>query len=59
MGEEGIDIGEVDMIILYDSVASGIRTVQRKGRTGRKRDGRVVVMTTGDLEARAHDTGIT
>ena len=27
VGEEGIDIGEVDLIILFDSTASGIRTV--------------------------------
>lgn len=27
VGEEGIDIGEVDLIILFDSTASGIRTI--------------------------------
>ena len=41
IGEEGLDIGEVDLIICYDIQKSVIRTVQRMGRTGRKRDGKV------------------
>ena len=44
VGEEGLDIGEVDMIVCYDSSASPIRLLQRMGRTGRKREGRVVWM---------------
>ena len=43
VGEEGLDIGEVDLIICYDSSASPIRTLQRMGRTGRKRAGNIVV----------------
>ena len=46
IGEEGLDIGEVDLIVCYDSAASPTRLVQRFGRTGRKRDGRVVVLVT-------------
>jgi ATP-dependent DNA helicase MPH1 len=42
VGEEGLDIGEVDLIICYDSKSSPIRLLQRMGRTGRKREGRVV-----------------
>jgi ATP-dependent DNA helicase MPH1 len=42
VGEEGLDIGEVDLIICYDSKSSPIRLLQRMGRTGRKRAGRVV-----------------
>ncbi|KAL4967959.1 3'-5' DNA helicase [Aspergillus stella-maris] len=37
IGEEGLDIGEVDLIVCYDSSASPIRMLQRMGRTGRKR----------------------
>lgn len=48
IAEEGLDIVEVDLIVLFDAVGSPIRFVQRCGRTGRKRDGRVVVLTTKD-----------
>ncbi|KAI9875469.1 MAG: 3'-5' DNA helicase [Pleopsidium flavum] len=44
IGEEGLDIGEVDLIICYDSSASPIRMLQRMGRTGRKRAGNIVVL---------------
>ena len=43
IGEEGLDIGEVDLIICYDASASPIRMLQRMGRTGRKRTGKIVV----------------
>lgn len=43
IGEEGLDIGEVDLIVCYDASASPIRMLQRMGRTGRKRAGNVVV----------------
>ncbi|EXJ91563.1 fanconi anemia group M protein [Capronia epimyces CBS 606.96] len=44
IGEEGLDIGEVDLIICYDSSKSPIRMLQRMGRTGRKRAGRIVLL---------------
>lgn len=44
VGEEGLDIGEVDMIICYDTSSSPARMLQRMGRTGRKRDGQVFVL---------------
>lgn len=48
VGEEGLDIGEVDFIILYDMPQQSIKQIQRIGRTGRKRDGIVhVLMTEG------------
>ncbi|KAJ2463648.1 3'-5' DNA helicase, partial [Coemansia sp. RSA 2322] len=43
VGEEGLDIGEVDLIINYDAPSSPIRLLQRIGRTGRARRGKVVV----------------
>ncbi len=46
IGEEGLDIGEVDLIVCFDAQASPTRMVQRMGRTGRKRDGRCVVLIT-------------
>ncbi|KAH7256968.1 hypothetical protein BKA59DRAFT_94460 [Fusarium tricinctum] len=44
IGEEGLDIGQVDLIVCYDSSASPIRMLQRMGRTGRKRDGNIVLL---------------
>ncbi|KZT58466.1 P-loop containing nucleoside triphosphate hydrolase protein [Calocera cornea HHB12733] len=44
IGEEGLDIGEVDLIICYDVQKSSIKMLQRIGRTGRKRDGKIVVL---------------
>ncbi len=46
VGEEGIDIPAVDLIIFYEPVPSAIRTVQRRGRTGRGKEGRVIVLVT-------------
>ena len=42
IGEEGLDIGEVDLIICFDALGSATRTTQRHGRTGRKHDGKVI-----------------
>lgn len=50
VGEEGLDIGDVDMIICYDVHKSPVRLVQRMGRTGRKRDGRIVMLMTEGKE---------
>lgn len=46
VGEEGIDIPAVDLIIFYEPVPSAIRTVQRRGRTGRMEEGKVIVLVT-------------
>lgn len=44
IGEEGLDIGQVDLIICYDASSSPIKMLQRMGRTGRKRAGKVVLL---------------
>ncbi|KAH8815039.1 ATP-dependent DNA helicase-like protein mph1 [Xylogone sp. PMI_703] len=44
IGEEGLDIGQVDLIVCYDASASPIRMLQRMGRTGRKRAGNIVLL---------------
>lgn len=41
IAEEGLDIGEVDLIVSFDALNSPVRMVQRMGRTGRKRAGKV------------------
>ena len=44
VGEEGLDIAECDLVIFYDVVASEIRFIQRRGRTGRQREGKVIIL---------------
>ena len=44
VGEEGLDIAEVNQVIFYDNVPSSIRFIQRRGRTGRKDIGKLVVL---------------
>ncbi|MFH1447581.1 MAG: DEAD/DEAH box helicase [Candidatus Micrarchaeota archaeon] len=46
IGEEGLDIPSVDCVIFYEPVPSEIRSIQRRGRTGRTRAGEVVVLIT-------------
>ena len=44
VAEEGLDIAECDIVIFYDIVPSEIRSIQRRGRTGRKREGTVILL---------------
>ena len=44
VGEEGLDIPAVDLVVFYDAVASEIRSIQRRGRTGRFNAGKVIVL---------------
>ncbi|MFC6796531.1 MULTISPECIES: DEAD/DEAH box helicase [unclassified Haladaptatus] len=44
VAEEGLDVPEVDMVLFYEPVPKGIRSIQRKGRTGRQAEGRVAVL---------------
>ncbi len=46
VGEEGLDISECDVVIFYDVVPSEIRAIQRRGRTGRNKSGKVYVFKT-------------
>ena len=46
VAEEGIDIPSVDLVILYEPVPSEIRMIQRRGRTGRKTKGRMIILIT-------------
>ncbi|KAI7526516.1 P-loop containing nucleoside triphosphate hydrolase protein [Hortaea werneckii] len=52
IGEEGLDIGDVDLIVCYDASSSPIRMLQRIGRTGRKRVGKVTLLLMRDKEER-------
>lgn len=55
VGEEGLDIGEVDLIVCYDCPKSPIRLVQRMGRTGRLRKGRIVMLIAEGKEEQVHN----
>ncbi|MCX9026475.1 MAG: DEAD/DEAH box helicase [Candidatus Methanoperedens sp.] len=44
VAEEGLDIPSTDLVVFFEPVPSEIRSIQRKGRTGRKHAGRVVVL---------------
>lgn len=46
IAEEGLDVPQVDLVVFYEPVASDVRLIQRKGRTGRDAPGRVVILTT-------------
>jgi len=48
VGEEGLDISEVNLVVFFDNVPSSIRYIQRKGRTGRKSLGKLVVLIAKD-----------
>ena len=48
VAEEGLDIPQTDLVVFYEPVPSEIRAIQRRGRTGRKRAGRVVILITKD-----------
>ncbi|KAF8338299.1 P-loop containing nucleoside triphosphate hydrolase protein [Cantharellus anzutake] len=50
IGEEGLDIGEVDLIVCYDSHKAPIKMLQRVGRTGRKQDGHIIVLVAEGKE---------
>ncbi|MCK4634662.1 MAG: DEAD/DEAH box helicase [Candidatus Aenigmarchaeota archaeon] len=53
VGEEGLDIPAVDLVVFYEPVPSEIRTIQRRGRTGRQKSGRVVVLIAKDTRDEA------
>ena len=46
IGEEGLDIPEVNAVIFYEPVPSAIRAIQRAGRTARLMPGKLIVLIT-------------
>lgn len=46
VGEEGLDVPSTDHVIFFEPVASEVRSIQRRGRTGRFDTGRVTVLIT-------------
>lgn len=55
VAEEGLDIPATDLVVFYEPIPSEIRSIQRRGRTGRHGTGKVVVlMTKGTGDEAAH-----
>jgi len=46
IGEEGLDIPEVSLVVFYEPVPSAIRKIQRSGRTARLSAGRIIILIT-------------
>jgi len=44
VAEEGLDIPATDLVLFYEPIPSAIRSIQRKGRTARKKIGKVIVL---------------
>ena len=46
VAEEGLDIPSTDLVVFFEPVPSEIRSIQRRGRTGRKMPGKVIILIT-------------
>lgn len=46
VAEEGLDIPSTDLVVFYEPIPSEIRVIQRRGRTGRKMPGKVIILIT-------------
>jgi len=44
VAEEGLDIPSTDLVVFYEPIPSEIRSIQRKGRAGRRKVGKVAIL---------------
>jgi len=54
VGEEGIDIPEMELAVFYEPVPSEIRSIQRRGRVGRSKVGKIIVLVAKDTRDEAY-----
>tara|TARA_Y100000310_G_scaffold345234_1_gene462979 strand:+ start:1777 stop:3336 length:1560 start_codon:yes stop_codon:yes gene_type:complete len=54
IGEEGLDIPEVNTVIFYEPVSSAIRAIQRAGRTARLIKGKLIILITKKTRDEIH-----
>lgn len=54
IGEEGLDIPEVNVVIFYETIPSAIRKIQRSGRTARLIEGKLIMLITKGTRDEAH-----
>jgi Fanconi anemia group M protein len=48
IGEEGLSLESADLAVFYEAVASEIRQIQRRGRVGRTKIGKILVLITSN-----------
>ncbi len=46
IGEEGLDLPEVNLVVFYEPIPSAIRKIQRTGRTARLMPGKLIILIT-------------
>ena len=46
VAEQGLDIIDCDLVVFYDCVSDSIRSHQRRSRTGKQKQGQVIVLIT-------------
>jgi len=46
VAEEGLDIPSTELVVFYEPIPSEIRNIQRRGRTARKKSGKVIILIT-------------
>ncbi|MFH0868960.1 MAG: DEAD/DEAH box helicase [archaeon] len=54
VAEEGLDVPQVDLVVLYTPVPSAIRAIQRRGRTGRQSAGKLAILVAKDTRDEAY-----
>lgn len=54
IGEEGLDIPEVNLVIFYEPIPSAIRKIQRTGRTARLSKGKLIILITKETRDVIH-----
>lgn len=54
VAEEGLDIPAVDLVLFYEPIPSEIRSIQRRGRTGRSGTGKVVILIARETRDEAY-----
>ncbi len=59
IGEEGLDIPQVELVVFYEPVPSEVRFIQRRGRTGRVKVGRCVILVADKTLDMVYLTGAT
>ena len=54
IGEEGISLGQLNIAIFFDQAPSGIRRIQRTGRVGRLKAGKIIHLITKNTRDQAY-----
>lgn len=54
VAEEGLDIPKVELVLFYEPIPSAIRSIQRRGRTGRLEKGEVSILVTSGTRDEAY-----